>query len=123
MAKKFSNCEVIGIDVAPVPVEPENLPPNCHFEMDDIQLGLGHFHLPSNQFDLIHARFISGGLQDFRKALKDVMQCLKPGGLIIWIDADYQGFSSETYVPLSLGSDIHPNGSWMGRIGYGKLRR
>jgi hypothetical protein len=123
MARKFPNADIVGIDIAPVPIAPENVPPNCHFELDDIQLGLTHFHGSSNQFDLIHVQFISAGLRDFYKALRDVMMCLKPGGLLIWIAADYEGISSETYDILPVGSDMCPNGSWIGRFFLGESMR
>jgi hypothetical protein len=34
MAKEFPHCEVVGVDLAPVPVDLESVPPNCHFEID-----------------------------------------------------------------------------------------
>jgi hypothetical protein len=34
MAKEFPHCDVIGVDLAPVPVDPESVPTNCHFEID-----------------------------------------------------------------------------------------
>ena len=123
MAKKFPNADVVGIDVVPTPIAFENVPPNCEFEIDDIQLGLTHFHHPSKQFDLIHAKTISMGLRHFSKTIRDAQMCLKPGGLIIWIEADHEVFSPETYDVLPIGSDIYPNGSWMGRIVFGKLKQ
>ena len=36
MAREFPHCEVLGVDLAPVPLLPENLPENCRFEMDDV---------------------------------------------------------------------------------------
>jgi hypothetical protein len=34
MAKEFPHCDVVGVDLAPVPVDLESVPPNCHFEID-----------------------------------------------------------------------------------------
>jgi hypothetical protein len=33
MAKEFPAASVIGVDLAPCPVEQESLPPNCRFEV------------------------------------------------------------------------------------------
>jgi hypothetical protein len=40
MAKEFPHCEVVGVDLAPVPVDLESVPPNCHFEIDGRLLSL-----------------------------------------------------------------------------------
>jgi trans-aconitate methyltransferase len=116
MAKKFPEAEVVGIDVAPGPVDANNLPPNCRFEIDDIELGLSHYW---NQFDVVHARMITTGLKDSEKAMNDIYNCLKPGGIMIWIEVDHSMFTSDTHVYHTLGSDANPNGSWVSRIIYG----
>lgn len=64
----------------------ESVPPNCHFEVDNIELGLSHFQ---NQFDVVHARLIAAGLKDFKKCKRDIEMCVKPGGMMIWLDGDY----------------------------------
>lgn len=33
MAKEFPHASVVGVDLAPCPVEQESLPPNCRFEV------------------------------------------------------------------------------------------
>ncbi|PVG04451.1 S-adenosyl-L-methionine-dependent methyltransferase [Serendipita vermifera] len=113
MAERFPHCEVIGIDLAPVPIDADTVPSNCRFEIDDINLGLAHYQ---DHFDLVHARVISAGFKDFKKAKQDIERCLKPGGMVVWIDGDYHfsGEDPETYVPLA--SEVNPEGSWMARI-------
>jgi len=117
MATEFPHCEVVGVDLAPVPLPPESLPPNCRFEMDDINLGL--FHL-RDQFDVVLARAIGLGVKDFQKTLADVQACLKPGGILIWIDADYDLYSGwpAAYRPFWTNSNL--NGSYMQRVLYGE---
>jgi Methyltransferase domain len=116
MAREFPHCEVLGIDLAPVPLPPESLPPNCQFEIDDISLGLSHLEA---QFDVVFARAIGLGLKDFRKALADMERCAKPGGIVIWIDGDdfYSGFRI-IYRPF--WTSKNPNGSYSQRVLYGK---
>jgi trans-aconitate methyltransferase len=120
MAKRFPNAEVIGVDVSPVPLDPDSVPPNCRFEIDDIQLGLTHFEEPSQQFDLIHARVIARGIKNFRRTLRDVQRCLKPGGCLIWIEPDYELFTPDIHVYQELGSQANPGGTWAGRVIFGK---
>lgn len=116
MAKKFSHAEVVGVDLVPIPSEAESVPPNCRFEIDDVEHGLSHFR---NQFDLVHARLLAMGLKNFHKSMNDITNCLKPGGLLIWIEADLHLFTSDIHVYRPLGSDANPTGTWVGRILWG----
>ena len=59
MAREYPECEVIGLDLAPAPVDIDTLPPNCRFEIDDANLGLSHYH---GYFDLIQVRCIGSGV-------------------------------------------------------------
>jgi len=36
-----------------------------------------------SQFDVVHARLISGGLKDFKKCKEEIEMCLKPGGIMV----------------------------------------
>jgi hypothetical protein len=62
MAREFPDCEVLGLDLAPAPIDLELVPANCRFEIDDIDLGMSHYH---GQFDMIHARCIGTGVSPF----------------------------------------------------------
>jgi hypothetical protein len=62
MAVQFPNCDVIGLDLAPPPVDLGTLPPNLRFEIDDINLGLSHFHRDQYQFSVIHVRCVGAGV-------------------------------------------------------------
>jgi SAM-dependent methyltransferase len=107
---------VLGVDLVPTPIEAAYIPDNCQFEIDDMNLGLKHHR---NQFDLIHARFIVGGLKDFRESLNEIHECLKPGGIALWIDTDYECFTPDIHVYRTLGSDEHLDGSWIARFIFG----
>lgn len=115
MAKAYPRARVVGIDLAPVPIDPETKPPNCTFEIDNINNGLTHF---DKQFDVINARLIGFGLQNFRKSMVDVARCLKPGGIVIWLDGDYDlywGYPPKYMPPYS---EAYPEGSGLQRIFY-----
>lgn len=115
MAREFPHCQVLGIDLAPVPLDPEDLPPNCSFEMDDVNQGLDHLQ---GMYDLVHARAFAIGLKDFRTSLQQIVECLKPGGILIWMDGDYDFYSGwpMTYVPY--WSSSNPHGSYTQRVLY-----
>jgi SAM-dependent methyltransferase len=149
MAREFPEADVLGVDLAPVPAEPENLPNNCRFEVDDINLGYvsplpsqSCTNLPSHppermghlagQYDLIHIRLVGSGLKDIQKSMSDVERCLKPGGLVLWLDIDYDlysrpratesnGRSESTFIYKPVASELNPGGAWLQRPIYGIL--
>jgi hypothetical protein len=116
MAREFPHCEVVGVDLAPVPLEKMNLPPNCRFEIDDVNLGLTHFR---GQFDVVHARLIASGLKDFRATMQDVEECLKPGGIVLWLEVDYDMYAGDRYAYIPFATAEDGSGSWFQRIIYG----
>jgi hypothetical protein len=117
MAREFPDADVLGVDLAPVPTEPENLPNNCRFEVDDINLGLNHFE---GQYDLIHIRLVGSGLKDIHKSILDVEKCLKPGGLALWLDIDYDLYSGSNFTYKPVASELNPSGAWLQRPIYGR---
>ncbi|PVF94106.1 S-adenosyl-L-methionine-dependent methyltransferase [Serendipita vermifera] len=86
MARRFPHASVLGVDLAPPPVDTGGFPPNLRFEIDDINLGLAHFY---DQFDLVHARCVSGGINDMDKTIVEFQRCLKPGGFLIIMEGDH----------------------------------
>jgi 2-polyprenyl-3-methyl-5-hydroxy-6-metoxy-1,4-benzoquinol methylase len=118
MAREFPHAEVVGVDLAPCPIDSEELPSNCRFEIDDINLGIAqHFR---EQFDLIHCRLIASGIQDFRKAMVDIEHCLKPGGMVVWMDVDFDMYSNDRFLYRPFATESNPSGSWFQRIVFGK---
>jgi hypothetical protein len=112
MAKQFPWAQVVGVDLAPCPIASEELPPNCRFEVDNINLGLGHFE---NQFDVVHLRFVAGGMKDFAQRMKDVHSCLKPGGIVLWIEVDYALYFTEEFKYMPFPTEADPDVSWQQR--------
>ncbi|CAG7847886.1 SubName: Full=Uncharacterized protein {ECO:0000313/EMBL:CCA74809.1} [Serendipita indica DSM 11827] len=112
MAYEFPHAEVVGIDLAQVPLDAESLPPNCRFEVDNINMGLSHFE---SQFDVVHVRFVGSGLKDFPQRMKDIHACLKPGGIVLWLDVDYDVYFTEEFSYIPSATDTNPEGSWMQR--------
>ena len=117
MARQFPHCEVLGIDLAAVPIPVESLPPNCKFELDDISHGLTHLR---DQFDVVFARFIGLGLKDIQQTLADAEASAKPGGIIIWMDGDYDMYCGWPMAYRPFWSASSPQGSYCQRMLYGK---
>ncbi|KAG8757019.1 hypothetical protein FRC14_002450 [Serendipita sp. 396] len=119
MAKEFPHAEVVGVDLAQVPVDTQTLPPNCRFEVDNINLGLTHFEA---QFDVVHVRLVGSGIKDFSERMKDIHNCLKPGGMMIWFDADYSLYFNRNFEYIPAYTEENREGSWMQRC-TSELRR
>ena len=67
LADAYPAAEVTGIDLSPI--QPEFLPPNCKFEIDDCCLD---WTFPLNHFDLIHIRCLYGSVADWPRLYKEV---------------------------------------------------
>lgn len=75
IANEYPSAEVIGTDLSPI--QPQWVPPNCRFEVDD---AASPWTFTKNSFDFIHSRHLSGALADWREYIKQVYSTLKPGG-------------------------------------------
>ncbi|KAI1063365.1 hypothetical protein LB506_012873 [Fusarium annulatum] len=60
MAEEFPSAEVIGTDVAPT--QPDWVPPNCHFEVDDIER---EWTWKEDSFDFVYARDLLLAIRDW----------------------------------------------------------
>ncbi|OLN92049.1 hypothetical protein CCHL11_01589 [Colletotrichum chlorophyti] len=65
---------VIGVDLSPI--QPSYVPPNCYFEIDDLEKEWTW----SEPFDFIFARNIVGGLSDYPRFIASAFKNLEPGG-------------------------------------------
>ncbi|KAG6069576.1 hypothetical protein E4U16_007601 [Claviceps sp. LM84 group G4] len=78
-AEQFPNASVIGTDISPC--QPQWVPPNVCFEIDDATL---EWTWNANHFDFIHIRYILGGIQDWTALYKEAYRCCTPGG---WLES------------------------------------
>ncbi|KAK5196120.1 hypothetical protein LTR99_008071 [Exophiala xenobiotica] len=75
---------VVGVDLSPI--QPEFVPPNVKFYVDDLESEWTY--PPSEHFDFIHGRALCGSIADWPKLFKQSLQNLKPGG---WMEMqEYQ---------------------------------
>ncbi|KAG6175325.1 hypothetical protein E4U51_002323 [Claviceps purpurea] len=89
-ADQFPNATVIGTDLSPC--QPQWIPPNIRFEIDDAAL---EWTWLSNDFDFIHIRYIVGGIQDWTSLFKEAYRCCAPGGWVESVECDYRFHSDD----------------------------
>jgi len=73
-ASQNPSAEVIGTDLSPI--QPEYVPPNCRFEVDDAEdpWTFGH------TFDFIHGRMLFAAFKNHANVIKQAYDALAPGG-------------------------------------------
>ncbi|KAG8956776.1 hypothetical protein FRC04_000254 [Tulasnella sp. 424] len=81
MAKEFPFADVVGIDLID-PVNANDVPPNCRFEIGDANFDLGRY---AKAFDVVHMRSMTSGIRDFKGALYNVAQTLRLQGVILLV--------------------------------------
>jgi len=93
MADEFPSAEVIGTDISHV--QPDIVPPNCSFQIDDAQL---EWTFKENYFDYIHIRHLYGGIDDWGKLYQQAFRHCKPGGWFEDIEIDIETLSENPKV-------------------------
>ncbi|GAB1316200.1 hypothetical protein MFIFM68171_06410 [Madurella fahalii] len=129
-AEQNPNSEVLGTDLSPI--QPDYLPPNCRFEIDDVEDEWVFHH----KFDYIHARYLLLFVKDWEHVFKSFYDNLNPGGwaesqeIIIYfqsIDGSIEGTALQRWNKLLL-EGIHKMGrsatealhckKWMTEAGF-----
>jgi len=100
---------VIGTDLSPI--QPEYVPPNLRFEIDDADDDWVY----SYRFDYIHGRYILPFVNDIPKMLRNVYESLNPGGyveimetlmLMEAIDASLEGTAVDRWGKMVRGGEF-----------------
>ena len=89
MGDAYPDAEVIGNDFSPV--QPNMVPRNVKFEVDDAEAPWTH---PA-KFDYIHCRFMAGSIADWPKLIRACYDNLKPGGIAEFQDGDFLIYSED----------------------------
>ncbi|TDZ16701.1 Secondary metabolism regulator LAE1 [Colletotrichum orbiculare MAFF 240422] len=76
-ADEFPSSEVIGVDISPI--QPGWVPPNCKFQIDDIEQP---WTWSEDFFDYIHIRHLEASIADWPALYAQAFEHLKPGGYI-----------------------------------------
>ena len=95
MADLNPACAVTGVDIAPV--QPAWTPPNCTFELDDVE---SSWLYRPNTFSLIHARELLMAIRSWPNLLSQSLSALKPGGYLeLAATIASVGCDDSTYTP------------------------
>lgn len=78
MADMNPSSVIIGTDISPI--QPQWVPPNCRFYIEDMQLEWTH---DPASFDFVHIRAMYGSISDWSALYKQAYDALMPGG---WIE-------------------------------------
>ncbi|KAJ0350295.1 hypothetical protein COL154_013334 [Colletotrichum chrysophilum] len=82
-ADAFPDAEVIGVDLSPI--QPGYVPPNCVFEIDDVEKEWTW----TKPFDFILARNMIGCFSDWEAAIEQAYNHLEPGGWMEIQDSEW----------------------------------
>ncbi|KAI8266274.1 Secondary metabolism regulator LAE1 [Colletotrichum sp. SAR 10_98] len=88
-----TDAEVIGVDLSPS--QPEFVPSNVRFEIDDIEEPWT-FNEP---FEYIHSRMMKGSIRDWRKFIQSCFDNLTPGGYLELNDIDFFPKTDDDTIP------------------------
>ncbi|KAK4560723.1 hypothetical protein LTR86_005302, partial [Recurvomyces mirabilis] len=94
MADTYPSAQVVGTDLSPV--QPDWVPPNCSFEVDDFELD---WTWGDNRFDLIHHRHLIGSISNHAHFYKQAYNALKPGGWIEVVEMEAKLYCDDGTVP------------------------
>ncbi|KAL3305946.1 methyltransferase domain-containing protein [Colletotrichum asianum] len=92
-ADTYPDAEVIGVDLSPI--QPSYVPPNCRFEVDDVEKEWTW----STPFDFILARNMIGCFSDWDAMAKQAYDNLEPGGYFEIQDAQYPACCDDGTLP------------------------
>ncbi|KAE9986155.1 hypothetical protein EG328_006418 [Venturia inaequalis] len=82
-AAEYPDTEIIGVDLSPS--QPDFVPTNCRFEIDDVE----EEWTWGQKFDYIHARMMTASFSDYPKFFRQAFDHLQPGAFLEMQD---QGF-------------------------------
>ncbi|KAI0830806.1 hypothetical protein BC628DRAFT_1312421 [Trametes gibbosa] len=113
VAQDFPHCSAVAVDL--VPMQDVNMPPNCRSEVDDINLGLQHFY---GAFNVAHARLVSSGIRDYMGLIDEMVQTLRPRGLIELVEFDFRVYDVDKtpIMPSRLDEEIPWVARWMNLV-------
>ncbi|KAG8819119.1 hypothetical protein FRC17_010601 [Serendipita sp. 399] len=107
---EYSKVKVMAIDETPQMTD--KLPSNLEFQQHDVNEGLELYY---DSYDIVHCRCIGAGITSYRQLLTEVFKCLRPGGVALFIEGDFDLLAENQMTIIEPASDSNPNGSWLQR--------
>ncbi|KAK1712369.1 hypothetical protein BDP67DRAFT_490276 [Colletotrichum lupini] len=76
-ADMYPSTEVIGVDISPI--QPDWVPPNCKFQIDDIEQP---WTWPMSHFDYVHISHLEGSVAEWPALYAQAFAHIKSGGFV-----------------------------------------
>lgn len=92
-ADSHPETKVIGVDLSPI--QPSWVPPNCTFEVDDVEKPW----LWKEPFDYIHSAYLAQGIRDWTTYTKQIYDGLRPGGVVQLLELNVEFTTDDDSVP------------------------
>ncbi|RDW85977.1 S-adenosyl-L-methionine-dependent methyltransferase-10 [Coleophoma crateriformis] len=112
-AEEHPSAEVLGVDLSPI--QPNFVPPNVKFEIDDIELDFPD----SRTYDYIHCRYMSYAIKNWPRLVQQVYEHTVPNGIAEFTDYDLTYRSDDGTLDNTTlkawGDDLPRAGRMMGR--------
>ena len=89
MGDLYPDAEVIGNDFSPV--QPNMVPRNVKFEVDDVEAPWTH----PIKYDYIHSRFMAASIADWPKLVRTCYDNLNPSGIVEFQDGEFEFYSED----------------------------
>ncbi|KAK1990842.1 methyltransferase domain-containing protein [Colletotrichum falcatum] len=109
MGDRYPSATVLGVDLSPI--QPEWVPPNVKFEVDDVE---SPWLYPANYFDYIHSRHTVMAVKDWTVLLQRGFEHLKAGGWIELQEIHHCPMSASNSLPAA-----HPVAQYWGHVAQG----
>lgn len=109
MGDLFPTANILGVDLSPI--QPEWVPPNVRFMVDDIESPWLH---PRNYFDYIHSRHTVMAIKDWPKLMRRALEHLRPGAWFEMQEVHHYPISANKSMPAD-----HPVAQYWGLINEG----
>lgn len=94
MGDEFESANVLGVDLSPI--QPEWVPPNVRFMVDDVESPWLHNR---NFFDYIHSRHTVMAIKDWPKLMRRALEHLRPGGWFEMQEVHHYPISANKSMP------------------------
>jgi SAM-dependent methyltransferase len=125
MARAYPRASFMGINVVAPFIDFELVPSNVLFEVADLNDGLDPYY---DRYDLVHVAMTRTAVLDMEVTLKELRQCLLPGGILIVVDISdelFHGPLTRVQKAQSDNQDLEPgsvdNGSSLARVLHGMI--
>jgi SAM-dependent methyltransferase len=110
LVAEFDQIRLVAIDQ--IPQMDDKLPAGVEFRQHNVNDGLEPFY---GEFDVVHCRCVASGIRSYRNLLQEAVKCLRPGGIAIFIEGDFDLVTTDQKTIQEPASDTNPNGSWLQR--------